>query len=57
MHIAKSRDSVAGKKINYAIDLDKGIFNYIPTENDPIDNEEQINNLKNEFEYDEDNVF
>ncbi len=57
MHIAKSRDSVAGKKINYAINLDKGIFTYIPTENDPIDNEEQINNLKNEFEYDEDNVF
>ena len=37
MHIAKSRDSVAGKKINYAIDLDKGIFNYIPEENNALD--------------------
>lgn len=28
--LGKSRDSVAGKKINYAIDLNKGIFTFIP---------------------------
>ncbi|MGN1153242.1 MAG: DnaB-like helicase C-terminal domain-containing protein [Candidatus Gastranaerophilaceae bacterium] len=37
MHIAKSRDSDAGKKISYAIDLDKGIFNYIPEEDNALD--------------------
>lgn len=37
MHIAKSRDSDAGKKINYAIDLDKGVFNYIPEEDNALD--------------------
>ena len=39
MHIAKSRDSVAGKKINYAINLDKGIFTYIPEESNALDGE------------------
>lgn len=39
MHLAKSRDSVAGKKLSYAIDLNKGVFNYIPTENDAVGGE------------------
>lgn len=34
MHILKSRDSVVGKKLQYAIDLDKGIFQYLPATND-----------------------
>ena len=37
MHIAKSRDSDAGKKISYAIDLDKGVFNYIPAEDNALE--------------------
>ena len=37
MHIAKSRDSDAGKKISYAIDLDKGVFTYIPAEDNALD--------------------
>ena len=48
MHLAKSRDSVAGKKIQYAIDLDKGIFNYLPTENNAL-NGEGCNELAEEF--------
>lgn len=31
LHLVKSRDSVNGVKFNYAIDLNKGIFNYIPS--------------------------
>lgn len=34
MHILKSRDSVVGKKLQYAIDLDKGRFDYLPASND-----------------------
>lgn len=34
MHILKSRDSAVGKKLQYAIDLDKGIFEYLPSGND-----------------------
>lgn len=34
MHILKSRDSVVGRKLQYAIDLDRGIFQYLPATND-----------------------
>lgn len=34
MHIAKARDSGSGSKLKYAIDLDKGIFSFIPSEDD-----------------------
>lgn len=36
MTLAKSRDSESYKKLQYAIDLDKGIFTYIPTESDAL---------------------
>ena len=34
MNILKSRDSIVGKKLQYAIDLDKGIFEYLPSSTD-----------------------
>lgn len=34
MHILKSRDSVVGKKLQYMIDLDKGLFEYLPANTD-----------------------
>lgn len=34
LHILKSRDSVVGKKLQYAIDLDKGVFVYLPADTD-----------------------
>ena len=34
LHLIKSRDSIAGKKLKYAIDLDKGVFTYIPIDGD-----------------------
>ena len=39
MHLAKSRDSIAGKKISYAINLDKGLFDYIPEESNALNGE------------------
>ena len=54
LHLVKSRDAVSGKKIKYAIDLDKGIFNYLPVEGDIIDGSGS-EDLKNE--YDEPQIF
>ena len=42
LNITKSRDSETNKKIRYAIDLDKGIFVYIPEENIGIRIEDDI---------------
>ncbi len=50
LHIAKSRDSVSGSKLKYAIDLDKGIFSFIPMEMDAL-NGEGCEDLRNEYDY------
>lgn len=49
LHLAKSRDNGAGVKLKYAIDLDKGIFQFIPNEDDAL-NGSACEELKNEFE-------
>ena len=49
MHLAKSRDAVSGSKLKYSIDLDKGIFSFIPTENDALGGV-GCEELKNEFD-------
>lgn len=36
LYIVKSRDSESGKKLQYALDLDRGIFTYIPAESDAV---------------------
>lgn len=36
MHLAKARDSVSGSRLKYSIDLDKGIFSFLPTEDDAL---------------------
>ena len=51
INIVKSRDSETNKKIKYAIDLDKGIFEYIPEENNAL-NGEGTEELRNEYEQD-----
>lgn len=51
LNIVKSRDSETNKKIRYAIDLDKGIFEYIPEENNAL-NGEGTEDLRNEYEQD-----
>lgn len=52
IHIPKSRDTASGKKLKYAIDLDKGVFSFIPIENDAL-NGQGCEELKNEYEYTE----
>lgn len=47
LNLVKSRDSGNGAKLQYAIDLDKGIFRYIPNNKDKIDD------LVKEYEEDE----
>ena len=37
MHLVKSRDSANMKDLSYAVDFDKGIFTYIPEENNALD--------------------
>lgn len=39
LNLAKSRDSETGKTLKYAIDLNKGIFNYIPESNNALNGE------------------
>lgn len=49
LNLVKARDSVNGKKIHYAADFDKGIFTYMPSEEDPLDNS-HCDDLKKEFD-------
>lgn len=46
LNLVKSRDSGNGAKLQYAVDFDKGIFTYIPNEQD----EQECKNLQKEFE-------
>ena len=48
LNLAKARDSVNNKKLNYACDFDKGILQYMPEEA----NTEECENLRSEYEYD-----
>jgi len=56
LHLVKSRDSVNMKQLKYAIDLDKGIFTYIPSDGNSNDGQ-QVQQLKEEFGDDGDEVF
>ena len=49
MHLAKSRVNGAGVKLKYAIDLDKGVFQFIPNEDDALDGS-ACEDLRQEFE-------
>lgn len=51
MHLVKSRDSANDKDIKYAVDLDKGIFQYIPAEGNAV-NGSGVDELREEFEED-----
>lgn len=52
MHLLKSRDSSKGNCLKYAIDLDHGIFRYIPIEGDATGGE-GTQALYDEYEYSE----
>lgn len=51
LHLSKARDSSGKSKLKYAIDLDKGIFSFLPTEEDAL-NGSACSNLKNEYDGD-----
>ena len=53
MHLIKSRDSANMKDLKYSIDLNKGLFIYIPEEDNAIDGQ-GVEDLRKEFEEDED---
>lgn len=50
MHLTKSRDSANDKDIRYAIDLDHGIFEYLPSSDDGVSTQKDIDELRDEFE-------
>ena len=54
LNLVKCRDSANGKKLSYAVDLDKGIFRFIPTEGT---NQEGVQQLYEEFETDGEDAF
>lgn len=55
MWLTKARDANNAKKLKYAWDINKGIFNYIPEEND-ANNGVDCESLKNEYDYDEEST-
>ena len=48
--LAKSRDSESGKKLKYAVDLNKGIFDYLSDSEDSITSAEATLKLKNKYD-------
>ncbi len=50
LNLVKSRDSVTGKKLNYAIDLNRGIFNFVPDSTNT--DKEALKGLKEEYDSD-----
>ena len=50
LNLVKARDSVNNKKIQYACDLDKGILQFMPEEEQG--NKEECEQLRAEYEYD-----
>lgn len=49
LNLVKSRDSVNNKKLQYAYDFDKGIFDFIPTETDGLEGS-HCEELKSEYD-------
>ena len=49
LNLVKARDSVNGKKLQYAIDLNKGVFTYIP-DSDDARHSQKAEDLKHEFD-------
>lgn len=50
LNLVKSRDSETGKSLQYAINLNKGIFTYIPSDVDSISSKQDIDDLYDEYE-------
>lgn len=57
INLVKSRDSVNGKKLNYRVDFNKGIFEYIPGNDNIENNSEDYNDRYNQPLDTDSNVF
>ena len=51
LNLSKARDAVNDRKLKYAADFDKGIFSYVPEENNALSGEGS-EELAKEFEED-----
>ena len=56
MHLVKSRDSANGKDLTYIVDLNRGIFTYVPEEANAVDGE-GTEDLRSEFQEEGEDVF
>ena len=58
MHLIKSRDSANMKDLSYAVDLNRGIFTYIPMSEDGDEvSADKVQDLIDEYEVDGEDVF
>lgn len=58
INIVKARDGGDGNKLDYIVDWNQGTFKYIPSENDGVTDDEDIETLSSEYEpYSEDCPF
>ena len=48
LNLAKARDAINNKKLHYAFDFDKGVFQFVPEEHD---NPDACNDLRDDYEY------
>lgn len=56
LHLVKSRDSENGKVLTYRIDLNKGIFEYSPDDEDALQGDDKIEELHDRYEINNDEV-
>lgn len=52
INIVKARDGGDGKKLDYVVNWDLGTFQYIPSEDDFVSSNEEIENIANSYEVD-----
>lgn len=48
--LTKARDTQVGTKLSYAVDLNKGVFTFIPEENNGVNTDDDVAALRNEYE-------
>ena len=53
LSLTKARDATSGKELKYAIDLNRGIFTYIPVDSGDSSSKDDCDTLRAQFESDE----
>lgn len=57
LSLKKSRNSRTGVKLSYLWDIDRGTFEYIPSENSNINDSERSEELRRRYEVEEEEEF